>query len=244
MTHQLDPLSGRFVRERLEEMGMTFVRQAEAVTLLGDSRLRRVILQDGRSFDCDLLVACVGIRPNVGLALQAGLRVSGGVIVDDAMRTSDDNVFAAGDVAEHHQGVRGLWPDAVDQAVVAAANALGARLTYRPRPRATLLKVPGIELATIGRVYPEPEDAIVVTDEDPAVRRYRKLVIVRGRVTGAILLGYPREVSAVVATVAQGVNVGPQVEALVAGDWSALTSIMEPGAASFVRPANQVAVDP
>ncbi len=244
LTHQLDPRSGRFLREQLETMGMTFVRQAEAVTLLGDSRLRRVILQDGRSFDCDLLVACVGIRPNVGLALQAGLRTATGVVVDDAMRTSDANILAAGDVAEHHQTIHGLWPDAVDQAVVAAANALGARLTYRPRPRATLLKVPGIELATIGKVYPEPDEAMVITHEEPSEKRYRKLVVVGGRIAGAILLGYPREVSGVVAAVAQEVDVSPQVEALLAGDWSALTSLAEPRAAAFVQPKGQVAVHP
>ena len=68
------------------------------------------------------------------------------------MRTSDPAIFAAGDVAEFDGQVPGLWPTAVAQAEVAAENAVGGDKAYAPPVPATILKVVGIELASIGPV--------------------------------------------------------------------------------------------
>ena len=63
-------------------------------------------------------------------AIAAGLRVERGIVVDDAMRTSAPEVFAAGDVCEFNRQVPGLWPVAVEQARVAALNATGGHEVY------------------------------------------------------------------------------------------------------------------
>lgn len=59
-------------------------------------------LSDGTSLRVDAVVAGLGVTPNVELAQQAGLKVDNGIVVDDRLRTSDPDIFAAGDVANFH----------------------------------------------------------------------------------------------------------------------------------------------
>jgi NADPH-dependent 2,4-dienoyl-CoA reductase/sulfur reductase-like enzyme len=88
---------------------------------------------DRGDFVADLVVVSVGVRPNVALAREAGIRLgeSGAIAVDDRMRTSADGVFAAGDCAEAHHLVSGraayipLGTTANKQGRVAGANAVG-----------------------------------------------------------------------------------------------------------------------
>ena len=85
----------------------------------------------------------------------------------------------------------------------------------------TVLKVAGVELTSIGRFDAgSGEETIALEDADDA--RYRKLVISDGRVAGAILLGYSQEASLCATAVKRGVDVGPWLPDLRAGDWSRL----------------------
>ena len=61
----------------------------------GDERVRAVRLADGRMIDADLVVLAIGVRPNIDLARAAGLDVNRGIVVDDAMLTSDAAIHAA-----------------------------------------------------------------------------------------------------------------------------------------------------
>jgi NADPH-dependent 2,4-dienoyl-CoA reductase/sulfur reductase-like enzyme/rhodanese-related sulfurtransferase len=72
-------------------------------------RVRRVVLQDGRTIDADLVLLSVGVRPNSGLAKDAGLEIgaSGGIRVNERMETSDPKILAAGDAVETIHAVTG-----------------------------------------------------------------------------------------------------------------------------------------
>jgi NAD(P)H-nitrite reductase large subunit len=143
------------------------------------------------------------------------------------MRTSDPNIWAVGDVAEHQGQIYGLWPSAVEQGEVAAINAVGGDKVYEGTVPVTILKVVGIELASMGRFEPESEDEAVIALEDIEEHRYRKLVISHSKISGAILLGYPLDAPAVTAAIKQQVDVTPCLEALRAGDWSALSKLVQ-----------------
>jgi NADPH-dependent 2,4-dienoyl-CoA reductase/sulfur reductase-like enzyme len=88
------------------------------------------------SLNPDLLVVAVGIKPNVELAQQAGLSVDNGIVVDESMRTSDPDVFAAGDVANaYHPLLRRHirtehWANALNSAPAAAKAMLGQEVSY------------------------------------------------------------------------------------------------------------------
>jgi nitrite reductase (NADH) large subunit len=250
LRRQLDRRGAEYLREYLEGLGLEIMTEAETAAVQpvlsgangGDGRIQQVLLKDGRLVPCDLFLVAAGITPNVDLAREAGLAVNRGVVVDHELRTSDPAIYAAGDVAECQGSVLGLWPAAAEQAQVAAANALGDRTSYEPAPPATMLKVVGVELTSIGRSDPRSPEEIAIALEEPADHRYRKLVIANGRIAGAILFGYPLLAPVVTNAMKQNVDVSGCLATLWAGDWDVLGSLPagappEPAAAPATPPA-------
>jgi 3-phenylpropionate/trans-cinnamate dioxygenase ferredoxin reductase subunit len=105
-------------------------------SLEGDGRVRLVRTASGRTVECDLVVAGLGIRPNTELVDGTGVVVDDGIVVDELCRTSVDGIFAAGDVARHHHPVFGEhvrvehWLNAIEQGGAAARSMLGAGAPY------------------------------------------------------------------------------------------------------------------
>lgn len=99
-----------------------------------------VMLSDGRELDCDTVVVGIGLIPNDELARDAGLACDGGVVVDAKCRTSDPDIFAAGDVASWHCAWAGRrmrlesWQNAQEQGIAAARSALGIEVDHQPLP--------------------------------------------------------------------------------------------------------------
>jgi nitrite reductase (NADH) large subunit len=217
---QLDRRGGQLLRRYLEGLGLEIVLGVQATVEAADGRVTGVRLSDGTRIDAELFLVSAGIRPNVEIAREAGLEVGRGVVVDDRMRTSDADIFAAGDLAECDGLVSGLWPAAVEQAQVAAANVAGGDEIYSGTVPVTMLKVTGVELTSVGRFEPVGPEEEVIALEDVPESRYRKLVVSDGRVVGAILLGYGVEAPAVVRAVKDGTDVTPSLDQLRAGDWS------------------------
>jgi NADPH-dependent 2,4-dienoyl-CoA reductase/sulfur reductase-like enzyme len=98
----------------------------------GDGELQRAVLADGHVIDCSTAVIGIGIVPNFELAAEAGLEVENGIVVDERGRTSDPDIFAAGDVTCHPNPLLGRrvrlesWENAQNQAIVAAKAMLDA----------------------------------------------------------------------------------------------------------------------
>jgi NADPH-dependent 2,4-dienoyl-CoA reductase/sulfur reductase-like enzyme/ferredoxin/pSer/pThr/pTyr-binding forkhead associated (FHA) protein len=225
LARQVSARCSELVQAHFSELGIEVSYRAEAAALRGEERITTLVLADGTSVPCDVFLAAVGIRPNVGLAAAAGLAVSRGVLVDDRMQTSAPGVFAVGDVAEHNGMVLGLWPIAAKQAEVAAVNALGGDEILVAEVPATILKGVGLELAAIGQLEPAPgEEAVVV--EDASLPSYRRLVLAGGRVVGAIVLGHhTQDLTAATMAVKQGLVLGDAALAAVRdGDWSVLAA--------------------
>jgi 3-phenylpropionate/trans-cinnamate dioxygenase ferredoxin reductase component len=120
--------AGRRITSLLTETG---VRYAGSVSVSGLEK-GAVRLDNGVTIDCDLILAATGIQPQSALAEAAGIKTSDGrIVVDAQMRTSADNVFAAGDVAFAFNSTAGRrvavehWQDAVDHGSIAGAVAAG-----------------------------------------------------------------------------------------------------------------------
>ena len=105
----------------------------------GDGRVQQVLCGDAR-FNADLVIVGIGIVPNAELAAAAGLACDNGIVVDERCRTSDPNVYAAGDCTNHPNPLlnRRLRlesvPNAMEQARVAAANMCGGDKAYASVP--------------------------------------------------------------------------------------------------------------
>jgi len=103
---------------RLEGMGIKILTNISAV----ETTESGVMLKDGRQIDADFVLVSAGIRSNISIAEESEIAVGRGIIVDEAMRTNIENVFAAGDCAELKGKVAGLWMAAVEQGEIAGLS--------------------------------------------------------------------------------------------------------------------------
>jgi NAD(P)H-nitrite reductase large subunit/ferredoxin len=227
LSRHLDEQAGALLWEMLEDLGIEVLPRTEAQRVLGDGRVTGVELIDGGAIDADLCLVATGIKPNSELAEAAGLDVAGGISVDDGMHTSDPHIFAVGDVVDHHGRNYGLWPACVEQARVAAANMVGDKAAYRITAQPARLKVPGIDLLSIGVVGAPAGEARTVVVSAYGTRRYRKLILEEGRLTGAIVLGNPELFDDVTTAVEGRVDLGSEFDALERGKWQVLSRLAE-----------------
>jgi len=108
--------------------------------LRGARTVEEIVLRDGTVEPADVVVVGVGVVPRVGLAERAGLKVGNGIMVDEHLQTSAPDVYAAGDVAAawHPHYGRHLrvehWSNALNQGLMAGANAVGGTDTYSRLP--------------------------------------------------------------------------------------------------------------
>jgi NAD(P)H-nitrite reductase large subunit len=115
----------------------------------------------------------------------------------------------------------------VDQALVAATNLLGGDLAYHATMAPAQLKVPGIDLLSVGEIAPRGPDEQAVRTTDQQARRYLKLVLRGGRAIGAIVIGLPTLFDGITDAVLSGRDLSGRLEAIERGDWSMLTSDLD-----------------
>ena len=102
----------------------------------GSGQVGSVVTTSGAELPADVVVAAIGIVPNDGLAKSAGLEVDNGVVTDSALRTSDPDIFAAGDVASSYVPLLGRhlrvdhWSNALNGGKAAAKSMLGQQVEY------------------------------------------------------------------------------------------------------------------
>jgi nitrite reductase (NADH) large subunit len=225
LPRQLDLIGSSFLLQYLQSLGMKVMTKAVTDKLKITDHVTGVYLTNGTYFDCDIFLACAGIRPNIGLAKKAGLAVNRGVKVNANMQTSDADIYAVGDLAEYDGRVEGLWMSGINQARVAAENALGKPMQYEGTVSHTILKVAGINLASIGQFEPSDESDIVISLMDVHEYHYRKLVISDNKIKGAILIGFPEEAALIANVITSGLNVQPLLSDLMKGDWTVLRDL-------------------
>jgi NADPH-dependent 2,4-dienoyl-CoA reductase/sulfur reductase-like enzyme len=160
--------------------------EAKVASIQGDDSMVIVNLADGSAIEADLLVVGIGAVPQTRLARTAGLRTDNGIVVDQFLRTSELDIYAAGDVANAYHPLldRHLrvehWDNAIRQGVVAAHNMLGHALPYDRLPYFYSDQYDlGIEY--LGNVGPEGYDRVVLRGR-PADETFTAFWLLEGRV--------------------------------------------------------------
>ncbi|WP_082929330.1 nitrite reductase large subunit NirB [Mycobacterium sp. 852013-51886_SCH5428379] len=200
MNAQLDDTAGRILRRSVEDLGITVHIQKRTTEVRTDpaGQMTGIVFDDGETIACDMLVIAAGIRPNVGLARRAGLTVERAIVVDDHMRSIDDDyIYVVGECAQHRGQVYGLVAPLWEQAGVLADHLtrVDPAATYHGSRTATKLKVAGVDVASMGLKAPELPDDEFVQYSEPRHGVYKTIVIRDGKLVGATLLGDVSKVS-------------------------------------------------
>ena len=188
MERQLDAPAAVLLKTLVERKGIKVLLNANTAKICGDKFVEGIELADGCNLEADAVIFAAGIRPNTGLATEAGIPVKRGIVVDDLMQTGAPDIFALGECAEHRGVCYGLVEPAYEQARVLAQHLAGGATGYGGSVLSTNLKVSGVGVFSAGDFMGSPGcEAIVLSDIRHGT--YKKLVISEGRLTGAVLVG-------------------------------------------------------
>lgn len=194
MNVQLDKPAAAMLRASMVAMGIhVHLEKSTTSVLLDDAgNVTGLSFKDGSTLPCDLIVVAAGIKPNSEIGVTAGLTVERAIVVDNHMRSVDDaNVYVVGECAQHRGMVYGLVAPLWEQAKVLADQITqkNTNAAYLGSKLSTKLKVVGVELASMGITEPADEEDEVVQFSEPKRGTYKKLIVRKGRLAGAIMLG-------------------------------------------------------
>ena len=132
LQHVLGPEAAPIFDELHRSHGVDLRYRATAAALAGrQGTVTGVMLSDGKWIEADMIIVGVGVAPRTELAAAAGLKIDNGIVVDEHLRTSDPDIFAAGDIAYAYNPRLGRhirvehWANARRQGVIAAKAMLG-----------------------------------------------------------------------------------------------------------------------
>ena len=209
----LDAHESALVEERLNHDGIRIRRGVELAAVIGrKGRVSAVETRDGAVVPCDLLAVAIGTQPRLELAQEAGLQTGRGIWTDPTFRTSEPDIFAAGDVAEvldpatGKRGIDSLWTVAIEQGRAAGAQMCGAGRPYRRPASFNVTKIGGVMTTLIGAVGTGGREGDLVTlargDSDAwreqldsfavvsdAGANHFRLLLGEDRIVGAVVMG-------------------------------------------------------
>src|SRR4051812_32016854 len=236
MERQLDPNAAYLLQKTIEKRGIDILTSANTNAILGDSKVTGVRLEDGRTLPADLVVMAVGIRPNTKLAKEAGLEVKRGLVVDDLLQTSDENIFAVGECVEHRGQCYGLVAPLYEMAKTLAAALAGEQVKgYAGSATSTKLKVTGVDLFSAGD-FSEGDEKDEIVLRDPSRGVYKRIVLRDNRVVGAVLYGDTADGSWYFDLLKKGTDIAPMHDTLVFGQAYQGGATLDPRAAVAALP--------
>lgn len=191
MNRQLDDEAASLLAEKIAQLGIRVITSSGVREIFVDGRVTGVRTFSGEKISCDTVLLSAGIRPNMELARNSGIQVASGVVVDDRLSTSVENIYAIGECCEHRSKTYGLVGPGLEQAAVVAENLCGGSALYSGSITVSRLKVIGEEVVSLGEVTEllgRPRQ-FVLTFRQRNRGCYRKIIVNKGVLTGAVGFG-------------------------------------------------------
>ncbi len=196
MMRQLDDTAASYLKQELESRGIpVYTSDAVEEYLTNEGgEFAGVKTREGRLIDADLLFVAVGTRPNVSYLEGSGLNQNRGIDVNDHLQTSDPDIYALGEIAEHRGMLYGITDGAQKQARVAAAHIAGRVWSrYEGSVLFNILKIHGRDVRSAGiNDIPEggeDEGWEDVLFRDKRRRIYQRCILQHNRLMGVQLIG-------------------------------------------------------
>jgi 3-phenylpropionate/trans-cinnamate dioxygenase ferredoxin reductase subunit len=184
-----------YLQRRHERNGVRILLNTTVTRFNGKEHFELAELSNGDRLIADTAVIGIGVVPNSEIASDAGLAINNGIIVDASGRTSDDSIYAAGDVANQPDGSGGRvrlesWSNAQNQAIAAAKAMLGAQILYQEIPYFWSDQY-DLKLQILGS-FTEYDDIIMRGGKDsPFISFYIK----RNKIAGVVGVNRPQDVA-------------------------------------------------
>lgn len=215
---QLDRRSAATYEKELTGKGVRLHLGIRIERILRDDsgHISGIELGNGETIPCDLLVVTAGVRPNTGFLEGTGVKLDEyGLVIDQFGQTNVPDIYGAGDVT----GRTPIWPVAVKQGMIAAANMTGYPMSmgdfFASKSTMNFLGIPTMSLGTPVRPDESYEELVEDTGET-----YRKVIHKNGKIHGAILQGELSYGGVLTQLIARRIDVSKVKKPLFAIDYS------------------------
>jgi NADPH-dependent 2,4-dienoyl-CoA reductase/sulfur reductase-like enzyme/pSer/pThr/pTyr-binding forkhead associated (FHA) protein len=226
----LDATASDLVLQQERRDGVDVRLEDEIAEITGkNGRVSGIVTTSGAHIACDMVIIAIGIDPIIDFIKASGIPCGRGVKVDEVMRTSAPDIYAAGDVLETTDAltgrarVIGQWYPAVQQGRAAAYSMLNLLDTSHPFRASAFYNATflyGLDFASVGLTQ-MPKDSKQYQElvADPQARTYRKVLLKDGIPVGALSLGDRKGTLALKRAIDHKVNLTPVLSRLFAGDF-------------------------
>jgi 3-phenylpropionate/trans-cinnamate dioxygenase ferredoxin reductase subunit len=200
-----------YLLQRHRTQGVDVHLGTTVMALQGAERVVSARLSTGEELPVSAVVVGVGVEPNVGLARAAGLEVNNGIVVDQSGRTSDPQIFAAGDVTNQPNDFLGRrvrlesWANAQNHGIAVAKAMLGQPVTYHDVPWFWSDQY-NLNIQLLGIPHKSDES---VTRGDPAADKFLYFFLYEGRIEAVAAVNNPRDLRMAKRLLQSGKKIGP-----------------------------------
>ncbi|GAH72534.1 unnamed protein product, partial [marine sediment metagenome] len=187
----MDQQASLMAEEVLRQEGVEIITGHTVVEISGGDRVEGVILDNGDAIACDLVLVAIGVSPRSELAVDAGIEVNRGIVVDRHMATNRPNVHACGDVAEAYDFVyeqnrlTPIWPNAYIGGRIAGYNMAGVETEYPGGTAMNSLNYFGTNITSAGMLTaPDDESYEVISKQKDSM--YQKVILKDDFIVGIV----------------------------------------------------------
>jgi NAD(P)H-nitrite reductase large subunit len=197
MASVLDKSAANIIQNHIEQNDIIFKLQNSVLEVENENNIEKVVLSNGETLECDILIIAVGVRPNIKLAKLSGMRISKGIIVNEYMQTSIKDIYAAGDCVEsldlllNENKVIALWANASNQGEIAGSNMTGTKIRAPISFAMNAISFFGLQLISAGIIDSLKSVNVVI---DLAKNQLRRLSILDDTLIGFIFINYYKRV--------------------------------------------------
>lgn len=195
MPRQLDARSSKVLQLKLESIGLNIHLNKATQQILGEEAIVGMEFGEEDILDVEMLIISAGIRPRDELGVNCGLTIGtrGGIVVNNKMQTSDEHIFAIGEVALYNEMIYGLVAPGYDMAGVAVDQIISKIESQMPDEidMSTKLKLIGVDVASFGEPFMPASKGHSIIFENKTKHLYKRINIsIDGKsLLGGILVG-------------------------------------------------------
>jgi NAD(P)H-nitrite reductase large subunit len=202
LSASFDRTASEIITSRIEETASSVLTNTtiDEIYTDGSGRIFEYKLRNGKKLSCSLLVVAIGVSPDVSIleGCAGKIMADNGIVVDQFMKTTADNIYAAGDIIKSFDMLTeksrnlAIWPLAVQQGSIAGKNMAGSRVIYKGGFFMNSVEVLGIPVISMGLSNAGDDETGEIENfniYNPQKRIYRRIVIRNNKVVGAIFAG-------------------------------------------------------
>lgn len=218
LPRMLDPDVGRRLQGIMQDEGISFHLGSQVTRILGGKKVEGVSVGE-KKLPCDMVVMGIGVRPNIAFLAGSGIRKNVGILVNERMRTSRRNVYAAGDITESHDPLRGrrmmnaIWPNAIIQGRIAGENMAGVQSSFVGSFMVNIIDIFGVSALSMGMASFEDSGMSEVKFETNRVMK--KLLLRDGQLVGMQFVGSLKNAGYIMSLMQKGEDVSEHAEEIL-----------------------------